>query len=148
MLKKTSSNQPCGRDSEYISGAFLKSFSIVQTFYKKNSHWTLKSLYFRHENVRLSNIFHFQSVVFKTNPYFWGDWADRITSYVPTFTLEGAILTGETVTYKLENSVVPDCMYVLYVLCSLNHQKCNISILSPPYLSMYFFCFFILFYLF
>ena len=30
MIKKTSSNQPCGRDSEYtgIIGAFLKSFSI------------------------------------------------------------------------------------------------------------------------
>ena len=28
MIKKTSSNQPCGRDSEYITGAFLKSFSI------------------------------------------------------------------------------------------------------------------------
>ena len=28
MLKKTSSNQPCGKDSEYIIGAFLKSFSI------------------------------------------------------------------------------------------------------------------------
>ena len=26
--KKTSSNQPCGRDSGYIIGAFLKSFSI------------------------------------------------------------------------------------------------------------------------
>ena len=29
MIKKTSSNQPCGRDSEYITGAFLKSFSII-----------------------------------------------------------------------------------------------------------------------
>ena len=29
MIKKTSSNQPSGRDSECISGAFLKSFSIV-----------------------------------------------------------------------------------------------------------------------
>ena len=28
MIKKTSSNQPCGRDCEYIIGAFLKSFSI------------------------------------------------------------------------------------------------------------------------
>ena len=28
MIKKTSSNQPCGRYSEYITGAFLKSFSI------------------------------------------------------------------------------------------------------------------------
>ena len=28
-MKKTSSNQPCGRDSEYINGAFLKSFSIL-----------------------------------------------------------------------------------------------------------------------
>ena len=29
MIKKTSSNQPSGRDSEYIScAAFLKSFSI------------------------------------------------------------------------------------------------------------------------
>ena len=28
MIKKTFSNQPCGRDSEYINGAFLKSFSI------------------------------------------------------------------------------------------------------------------------
>ena len=31
MIKKTSSNQPCGRDSEYITGAFLKSFSIFYT---------------------------------------------------------------------------------------------------------------------
>ena len=29
MIKKTSSNQSCGRDSEYITGAFLKSFSNV-----------------------------------------------------------------------------------------------------------------------
>ena len=29
MLKKKSSNQPCGRESEYITGVFLKSFSIV-----------------------------------------------------------------------------------------------------------------------
>ena len=29
MIKKTSSNQPCGRDSEYIIAAFLKSFSIL-----------------------------------------------------------------------------------------------------------------------
>ena len=29
MIKKTSSNQPCGRDSEYIIGVFLKSFSII-----------------------------------------------------------------------------------------------------------------------
>ena len=29
--KKTSSNQPCGRDSENIIGAFLKSFSIFCT---------------------------------------------------------------------------------------------------------------------
>ena len=28
MKKKTSSNQPCRRDSEYVAGAFLKSFSI------------------------------------------------------------------------------------------------------------------------
>ena len=28
MIKKTSSNKPCGRGSEYIIGAFLKSFSI------------------------------------------------------------------------------------------------------------------------
>ena len=28
MIKKTSSNQSCGRDSEYVTGAFLKSFSI------------------------------------------------------------------------------------------------------------------------
>ena len=28
MIRKTSSNQPCGRDSEYLTGAFLKSFSI------------------------------------------------------------------------------------------------------------------------
>ena len=28
MIKKTSSNQPCGRDNEYMTGAFLKSFSI------------------------------------------------------------------------------------------------------------------------
>ena len=28
MIKKTSSKQPYGRDSEYITGAFLKSFSI------------------------------------------------------------------------------------------------------------------------
>ena len=28
MKKKTSSNQPCRRDSEYVTGAFLKSFSI------------------------------------------------------------------------------------------------------------------------
>ena len=28
MIKKTSSNQPCGGDSEYLTGAFLKSFSI------------------------------------------------------------------------------------------------------------------------
>ena len=28
MILKTSSNQPCGRDSEYITDAFLKSFSI------------------------------------------------------------------------------------------------------------------------
>ena len=32
MIKKTSSNQPCGRDSEYITGAFLKSFSIGVLF--------------------------------------------------------------------------------------------------------------------
>ena len=31
-MKKTSSNQPCGRDSEYIIGAFLKSFSIGPDF--------------------------------------------------------------------------------------------------------------------
>ena len=31
MIKKTSSNQPRGRDSEYITGAFLKSFSILTT---------------------------------------------------------------------------------------------------------------------
>ena len=31
MIKKTSSNQPCGRDSEYITGAFLKSLSIYYT---------------------------------------------------------------------------------------------------------------------
>ena len=29
MIEKTSSNQPCGRDSEYIIGVFLKSFSIA-----------------------------------------------------------------------------------------------------------------------
>ena len=28
MIKKASSNPPCGRDSEYIIGSFLKSFSI------------------------------------------------------------------------------------------------------------------------
>ena len=28
MIKKTASNQSCGRDSEYMTGAFLKSFSI------------------------------------------------------------------------------------------------------------------------
>ena len=28
MIKKTSLNQSCGRDSEFIIGAFLKSFSI------------------------------------------------------------------------------------------------------------------------
>ena len=28
VKKKTSSNKPCGRDSEYIIGAYLKSFSI------------------------------------------------------------------------------------------------------------------------
>ena len=33
MIKKTSSNQPCGKDSEYITGAFLKSFSIFFLFY-------------------------------------------------------------------------------------------------------------------
>ena len=29
MIKKTSSNQQCGRDIEYTTGAFLKSFSIL-----------------------------------------------------------------------------------------------------------------------
>ena len=29
MIKKTSSNQLCGRDSEYLIGAFIKSFSIL-----------------------------------------------------------------------------------------------------------------------
>ena len=33
MVLKTSSNQPCGRDSEYITGAFLKSFSIYIYIY-------------------------------------------------------------------------------------------------------------------
>ena len=33
MIKKTSSNQPCGRDSEYIIGVFLKSFSIYIHLY-------------------------------------------------------------------------------------------------------------------
>ena len=28
VIRKPSSNQPCGRDSEYLTGAFLKSFSI------------------------------------------------------------------------------------------------------------------------
>ena len=28
MIKKTSSNEPCGRDSENIIGVFLKSFTI------------------------------------------------------------------------------------------------------------------------
>ena len=28
MIKRTSSNQPIGRDGEYIFGAFIKSFSI------------------------------------------------------------------------------------------------------------------------
>ena len=30
--EETSSNQPCGKDSEYIIGAFLKSFSIGPDF--------------------------------------------------------------------------------------------------------------------
>ena len=33
MIKKTSPNQPCGRDSEYIIGAFLKSFCIFKHTY-------------------------------------------------------------------------------------------------------------------
>ena len=40
MIKKTSSNQPCERDSEYIIGAFLKSFSI----YKVNGEEESKSI--------------------------------------------------------------------------------------------------------
>ena len=31
MILKATSNQSCGRDSEYIIGAFLKSFSILDT---------------------------------------------------------------------------------------------------------------------
>ena len=30
VMKKTSSNQPCGRDREYTTGAFLKSLSILK----------------------------------------------------------------------------------------------------------------------
>ena len=40
ILKKTSSNHPCGRDSEYIIGAFLKSFSIEIYFKSHISLWS------------------------------------------------------------------------------------------------------------
>lgn len=52
----------------------------------------------------------FQTAIFKHNPYFWGEWADRISSYVATFEFERAILIGDTIKFKLENAVVPDCM--------------------------------------
>ena len=38
MIKKTSSNQPCRRDSEYITGAFLKSSSIKEEVDKHYAH--------------------------------------------------------------------------------------------------------------
>ena len=43
MIKKTSLNQLCGKDVEYITGAFLKSFSIIlyidgySEFWKRSS---------------------------------------------------------------------------------------------------------------
>ena len=42
--KKTSSNQPCGRDSETIIGAFLKSFNIIENPCCIQSHAHLQTL--------------------------------------------------------------------------------------------------------
>ena len=35
VIKTTTSNQPCGRNSEYIIGVFLKSFSIDSEHFDK-----------------------------------------------------------------------------------------------------------------
>ena len=51
-MKKPSSNQPCGRDSEYIIGAFLKSFSIftIYTYSSSPAWFVIKSDKIQWEN--------------------------------------------------------------------------------------------------
>ena len=51
-----------------------------------------------------------QTTVFKENPYFWGQFADRITSYVPVFQFGDAKLGGSTLMFRLENKVTPECL--------------------------------------
>jgi hypothetical protein len=52
-----------------------------------------------------------QTIVFKKNPYFWGQFADRITSYVPVFEIDGATLGSDTITYRLQNEIEASCKY-------------------------------------
>ncbi|KAH3862218.1 hypothetical protein DPMN_025184 [Dreissena polymorpha] len=51
----------------------------------------------------------FKTIIFKKNPYFWGEFADRITSYVPVLQIDGAVLPNARVTYSFQNKVEAAC---------------------------------------
>ena len=45
----------------------------------------------------------FQTTVFKQNPYFWNQYGDRITSYVPSVKLDGAEISSNRIVFTLDN---------------------------------------------
>ncbi|XP_053393015.1 uncharacterized protein LOC123564401 isoform X2 [Mercenaria mercenaria] len=85
-----------------------------------------------------------RTVVFKENPYFWGQFADRITSYVPVFEIDGARLTSEKITYRLENEIEASCIdqdptyeeddpdKMIYILFDRQHAEDDFLIFVRP----------------
>ncbi|XP_052819342.1 uncharacterized protein LOC128245129 isoform X2 [Mya arenaria] len=85
-----------------------------------------------------------KTIIFKHNPYFWGQFADRITSYVPVFQMAGAVLATERVVYRLENKEEALCRdatptydqndpdKMIYILFDRQHAEDDILIFLRP----------------
>ena len=72
-------------------------------------HFSLRMLTSIHSVVDVSIHSLLQTIIFKHNPYFFGDFGDRITSYVPVYELDGAILNSNKATYRLSAREEVEC---------------------------------------
>ncbi|KAL4239961.1 hypothetical protein ACF0H5_000758 [Mactra antiquata] len=85
-----------------------------------------------------------RSIVYKSNPYFWGQFGDRITSYVPIFEIEGAKIDSNQLQFRLENKVEPTCIdrqptydaddpnKMIYILFHRQHPEDDMLIFLRP----------------
>ncbi|XP_053383373.1 uncharacterized protein LOC123564671 [Mercenaria mercenaria] len=98
-------------DFIYISVEIKPAYSLVgKTIERPRVALELNDLVEDNPEACNSREIHLKTIVFKENPYFWGQFGDRITSYVTLFEIDGAHLGSEKMIYRLDNEVEASCV--------------------------------------